>query len=554
MPLVKTPLVQKTKNMAAAITPSLLWISATFILYGFQLTGGWRFDDFHHLLFLTQHQSFEYTYLPEAIRLQSGAHYTPFNILTYDLAHRLFPLNYPSGFYALHLMLLGLACAALYSALSRSLPVWASILGASAFLIGFPTSGISAQLMTGHYVIGFIFSGLFLYHYERSTRQRTPLTLSILFYFLACASKEIFAPLIAIIAIDPRRSLNQRIRLTLLYFFALAAYIILRSLMIGQTIGGYNDGFGNAIPHAIQTIISGIIAHYTSTNSGILLGLISLIVVSHAATSSIYNHGLRATLLIAAGLFAVIVVPLIPVANQVSPNSPTEIRLMTLYWWLFAIISAISTSIAARQWGKTSATIYGLIIIASIAWNTKNHIDHGQLSAINKKFDAYSEYALDQKNCHLIDDMGWSSALADLQTAIYPDRKRSIVAPIEIIQTLGKPGDAICKLENGEITQTGFIDKAKPCDTNARLGAKLHFNGSHITFNFESDETDPWYYIEVPDQYMLKLHDGLKGPWPNHDRLQTFRVLKITSSGNVTCSPMLHFKPDASPELTWRRP
>jgi len=532
----------------------MLWVAATFALYWFQLSGGWRVDDFHHLLFLSQHSTFEYIYSPEAIRLQSGAHYTPFNILTYDLAHRFFPLTQPFAFYGLHLILIGLTASSLFAALSQRLPVESAALGAGIFLLGFPIAGMSGQLMVDHYIIGFIFAGLFLYYYERSENNRTNLILSIVFYFFACTAKELFIPLIAIIAIDPRQSKQQKIRLTLAYITALAIYLALRTSMIGQFIGGYNGKLTSPLHTTLQKIFTGIYNYFTTDLSAITLGVITLGVMAHVILLITRRYGSWAALFLMAGVVAIVITPLIPVADRVGSHAPTEIRFISMAWWLFSIISAVSISYAAKQFGKKAAIIYSIIILSSVAWHTKTYIDHSPLSSINKQFDAYSQYAINRDNCHLIDDMGWSSALADLQTAICPDQPHPMVAPLEIIKIRSKTGDAICAYQNGHITQINTIQQPAVCDSNKPLSVKINFNGSHISFEFTSDDNgDSWYYLEVPDQYLLKIDNNFTAPWPNHNRLENFRVLKITQDGGVTCSPLLHFKPDTSPTLNWQR-
>jgi len=533
---------------------AMLWVMATFVLYWFQLSGGWRVDDFHHLLFLSQHTKFEYIYSHEAIRLQSGAHYTPFNILTYDVTYRFFPLTQPFAFYGLHLILIGLAASTLFAALSQRLSVESAALGSSLFLLGFPIAGMSGQLMVDHYVIGFIFAGLFLYYYERSENNRTNLILSVAFYFLACTAKELFIPLIALIAIDPRKTIQNKIRVILAYAISLTVYLAIRTSMIGQFIGGYNGKLTSPIQVTIENIYTGIFNYFTTDLSAIVLGIIITGVIAHATILTLRHHGAWNTVILITGITAIVTIPLTPVADRVGPQAPTEIRFISMAWWLFAIISAVSISYATKQLGKRAGIIYGLILMSSVGWHTKTYIEHSPLSSMNKQFDAYSQYVINRDKCHLIDDMGWSSALADLHSAIWPNQPHPMVAPLEIIKARSKAGDAICAYKNGQITQIDTIKQITACDFNKPLGVKIDFNGTHISFEFKSDEKgDPWYYLEVPEQYLLKIDNNFTAPWPNHNRLENFRVLKITQDGGVTCSPLLHFKPDTSPTLNWQR-
>lgn len=164
------------------------------LLFSQQLGAGWRFDDPHHLAFLSGYRQFEYFYDPAVARLQSGAHFTPFNIWTYDIASRIFPVGQPAGFYALHLALIGLAGGLLCRFLEPRQGLGAAWVAAVVFLAGFPVAAISGQLMVGHYLTGLCFALLCLITFRPQDARVS--WLSVAFYFLACLSKEVYVPLI----------------------------------------------------------------------------------------------------------------------------------------------------------------------------------------------------------------------------------------------------------------------------------------------------------------------------------------------------------------------
>lgn len=95
--------------------------------------------------------------------------------------------------------------------------------------------------MVGHYILGFVFAGLFVYSYSMNQLQRKAFVWAMAFYFLACLSKEVFVPLIALPLLDPRDSIPIRLRRLLLLVMVFLGYWIVRAVMIQQAVGGYND-------------------------------------------------------------------------------------------------------------------------------------------------------------------------------------------------------------------------------------------------------------------------------------------------------------------------
>lgn len=530
----------------------MTWVAVAFILYGFQLSGSWRFDDGHHLLFLSKNFNLNYFYSPDAAILQSGAHYTPFNIFTYDLAHRFFTFQHPEGFYVFHLVLLGIATGALFLCLSLVTSFWPALLGTTFFILGFPIAGISGQLMVGHYVTGYIFAGLCLYFYERALRNRSFSSASVIFYFLACLCKEIFVPLIAIFLIDPRQPIRERIRHIAIYGAALVLFWIIRTIMVQQVVGGYNDVLQTPLNQVLKNILSGFISYFFGTRSGSALGTLCVLALAVSLYAAFKRFGLWATLFISAGVLGIIVVPLLPVSFQIGPKTPVEIRLITMFWWLMAFATTLATAYILKRFGMKTFFVCGGFFLAVLSWNTTQYIKHGELASTAKQFDAFSNYVIHKTPCHLIDNMGWSSAVNDLYAAIWPGQRHPIVGPLEIIQLEGKPGEKICRYENNSIVMVGEINGQKTCDMTAPLGVTLTYNGSHLTFSFTSNDPGT-YYFEVPNKYFLALPSKLTGTYPDKTRFANFRVLKIMKTGEVTCSSLLHFIPSVSPILHWQR-
>jgi hypothetical protein len=68
------------------------------------LAGGWRYDDGKHLHFTALYSPWQYFFLPEIMREQSWAHFTPWNALFYEIG-LVFSGLAPAGHYA-HILLM----------------------------------------------------------------------------------------------------------------------------------------------------------------------------------------------------------------------------------------------------------------------------------------------------------------------------------------------------------------------------------------------------------------------------------------------------------------
>ncbi|MFA7278989.1 MAG: hypothetical protein WC100_02735 [Sterolibacterium sp.] len=528
-------------------------MGVTFLLYGFQLSGGWRFDDGHHLAYLeTYGRALNYFYSPEVARLQSGAHFTPFNIFTYDLAHQFFSLTNPAGFYGFHLAALGISVGLLFLALRAYTSRIAAAVGATFFLLGFPTAGISGQLMVGHYVLGFSFAALFIYFYIRSPAFKPAFVLSAVFYFLACACKEIFIPLIAIPLVDPRSSLRVKVQHTVLLGLAFLIFWAVRTAMIQQAVGGYNVNVETSLLESIRLVVQGLIDYFAASLSGIVLGGFCIVTVCISVIAVWRRFGTLAAGMVMCGAIAIVIVPLLAVPYQVTPQTPVEIRLLSMFWWVLAFAAASSVAYVSTLTSNGVAVFASCALLTVSAWNTVTYVHHGELSSIEREFDAFSAYVVQKRSCHLVDAMGWSSAIDALYSAVWPNTSHRIVAPLAIIELTGMPGDSVCAFEHGSIVETGKIEQKRSCDMTEPLGVILSYDGAHITFSFSSSAPGT-YYLEVPDRYFLSLPSKLTGAFPDPNRFSIFRVLKILNNGDVTCSPLLHFVPNKAETFEWHR-
>ena len=531
----------------------IAWVLLGFLLYGFQLSGGWRFDDGHHLGFLSQYSNFEYIYNPEAARLQSGAHYTPFNILTYDLIHRLVPLTAPVWFYAFHIVLIGVATSALFLYLNLAIGRIGAICGAAVFIAGFPVAGMSGQLMVGHYVIGFGFAGLCLYFYERAAQEDRYSFLAVALFFLACLSKEIFLPLILFIALDPRFTFRRRLVRVLPWLAAVLAFWSLRTWVVGKVVGGYNDGLPVPPLIAVTDILEGLYAYGTMTIGAVVMSLLVVACGLIAFISLLQRFGPLNTAIIAGGAICGIFLPLLPVAPQVSPQAPTEIRLVSGLWFVLSLAVGFAMSkVAILSTVRQMRILVGGMVILVTTWATVGYVRISPLFPFGREFDAVSQHLFSRNACYIVDKYGWSSWLYDLNRAVWPQSSPPLMAPREILNAVGMPGHPICEFDSAGMRGAGEVEAKQRCVTDGSLSLNFFYNGSHLIMNF-GPSSESIYYIEVPGAYYLKLPAEFTMPFPDKKRLKVFRLMKINKHGKIDCSPILHFDPEAQPKLHWNR-
>jgi hypothetical protein len=523
----------------------------TFALDGHNLMGRWRFDDGHHLLFLTQHANFEYLYQIRAARLQSGSHLTPFNILTYDIPHRFFGFS-PGGFYAFHLALVAMAGVAFYYLLRRLVSPLAASVAVLIFLAGFPMLGIASQLMVGHYVMGAIFVSLSLTQYDNPLLLGWgPFSaLSLVLYFLACLSKEIFLPFAGLILVDPRSPFASRLRLFAWYAAVAAAYWLLRIAVVAQFIGGYNKYESPVI--ALLTMASGVARYFTVSSAMIALGIACGCTAVVALISARRKFGTRSALLAGAGTVVVAFAPLIAVPAQLGPDAPTEIRLWLAPWFLFSASAAFAFEFAWARLRFAGRSVVASALVLVIACQYIYYERNSPFARIAREFDSVSLAVESGEDCHLVGLYGWSSWIHDLGEALHPGAPNPIAGPRAILDTVLPPGSALCELSDDRVVRSSAVSSQSTCSVTDPMSVALRYDGSNVNFTFGPDKQG-FYYVEVSGKYFLSLPPDFFGPMPNTDRLLEFRVLHIAPDGHVACSPELHFEPGKNPVLHFSR-
>lgn len=348
--------LQSEQAWIHSILSALILAISCFGLHHDVLSAGWRFDDGEHLNFAATYSPWQYFFIPEITRLQSGANLTPWNTLFYDINLWLFGLN-PAGFYLHQLMLLWLISMSSYFLLRLWIPARWALTGAMLFLIGAPTVYIANQIMTGHYASGLLFSVIALYAYTRAIQEQrlSWAFLSAFFYLLAVTCKEIYVPLVAIILFLPAGTLRIRLQSALPLVCVAFVYILWRFHVLGRLFGGYNLA-GHFDPLLVIETFSRIPSLLFGTH---IAGQFALVIILGLTIYGLYHR--RINVIVLSIAVAMLLFPLIPLVNYPGVTAPD--RYLFSIGWGISMFLAYLFYVIATQLSNRIAWIIALILI-----------------------------------------------------------------------------------------------------------------------------------------------------------------------------------------------
>lgn len=319
------------------------------------LSGGWRYDDGTHLYFAALYSPWQYFFLPEIMREQSWANFTPWNALFYEMGLPFFSLA-PAGYYAHMLLLLWLTAVATYVLLRLWLNAFPALMGAALFLAMPATGAIGQMLMTGHYLYGLLFTILTFYFFTRGIRENN-LYLSVLaafFYLLACWSKELYVPAILALVLLPEGHWKTRLWHCWPVIIMACIYTVYR-LMVLQGVGGY--GLSSL---AGTTTVTEILAGFISSLFGsgwtgvliagyLLISVILLIVTRRRQFNPVFLLG----------CLVVVMLPVIPVLQQ--GFNDAGLRFLLFVGWSLSILLAWISRLNRIHTGVSICVLLALI-------------------------------------------------------------------------------------------------------------------------------------------------------------------------------------------------
>ncbi|MET0067256.1 MAG: hypothetical protein ABW076_12995 [Candidatus Thiodiazotropha sp.] len=361
-------------------------LAATFALNASAMSGSWRFDDGYLLDYASRFSPWDYFFNPAITRGYSLNNLTPFNPLIYDLNLGLFGFS-PRGFYLQHLLTLAGCGIASYFLLKIWAPSLVAFLGSLCFLAGAPSLFVAQQLMVGHYIAGLLFAVIATLAYALSLNRPERgylLLVSVVFYMLATACKEVYFPLPFVLVFLNQGSWRVRFTHALPMFLWSFGYLLWRTITLGSLVGGYDNGPREfSVQKALDAYLG--IPELLLGRPLISIGVVILLLA--LAGYLALHRRLNLKLIIVASL--AVLLPLLPLTHF--PGLSQANRYLLLPWWL---ISAF-LSVAIGQMPRPGTALKSLMLIGITALSLSQawHVQ-ASLQPRLERFDAVYRFFL----------------------------------------------------------------------------------------------------------------------------------------------------------------
>ena len=341
----------------------------------------WRADDPALLLHALQSPGLAAFVDPADWRRLSPNNLTPWVTLSFKLDLALAGLR-PAAFYLHQLLSAGLVALAAYALGRQALPpAWALavvVLG----LAGAPTDAVTTLLMTRHYVEGLLFALLSLLAFLRARAEDRRAARAgwacagAAFYALACSAKEVYVPLVLVLACLPAarpspaaaRPATHASRFLLLLPWVLVAlgYVAWRRAMLGDAVGGYG-GAQPLLSFGSAAAMAQAVARFPAVLFGPAWGAVLLVALPAAVLAL---RGRPARLAFVALAAACVLLPLWPLVNGPGFHGPD--RYLYLLWWAAAagLVGALRGAALrlplAPAWREAAGLgLAGLLVLAA---------------------------------------------------------------------------------------------------------------------------------------------------------------------------------------------
>ena len=208
-------------------------ILAAIIYFPCLKNGWWTVDDTIILNLTIENGWHKFFYKKEVWHQISSTNLTPWINLSYAIDWFLFGFN-PKGFFYHHYFSFLLAIFLCELVIYRTLGLATALASLLLFVITIPAAMVASFLWLRHYVEGLLFAALAFLFFLKSYKKKSWYysLLGAFFYFLACAAKEIYVPLILLIVFHPNSLSRENFRFKSSYLFVALIYILWRYYML----------------------------------------------------------------------------------------------------------------------------------------------------------------------------------------------------------------------------------------------------------------------------------------------------------------------------------
>lgn len=382
---------------------------------GLRLATGWSADDGGHLLFSAEHPVVRYLFDPVLLRQASHANLTPVLNLFYSANLALFGLS-PAGWRASMAMLAVAAVWAFHLAARQYMGRTLALGLAAAWGLSVPFFYTTATFMTAHYVFGMVMAMLCVWAFAHWMKGGAAwLVLAAVCYGLAVFSKEVYAPLPALLLLHApwRRALAGMVPIALVAL----VYLACRRQVLGSVVGGYrtgsffaaDDGKAVLLERVLQLPVTLFGGPWQAAAFGLACALFAWRATSRA----------RLALVLAPVL---VLLPLLPLLSAAPLSEPDRYFFAAAAALLFAF-GVVVRSACARGRCPAWAVVPACALVLGLALHQHLSRVPGLVAGIDKQAALY-RHALDIASPMVLlnpglpaDDLYWSQVLTAARAA-----------------------------------------------------------------------------------------------------------------------------------------
>lgn len=346
-----------SRTFLGYLVPLFLLIAFVLIRYHSVADSFWLGDDTQILLTAIKYRPWEYFSSPTVWQAFSANNLTPWISLSFAIDWNIFGLD-PRNFYLHQLVSLCAVAAVTYIVLRLWFSSLFSFLGVLLFVAS-PALGEAARmLMVRHYIEGLLFALLSIYFFVKALRNDAQwfLVLSAIFYLLACSAKEIYVPLIFVLFLLQKGSLQDRLRHILPCFFVTIVYIFWRWYMLGRLSGGY--GLHLSLQDAERFLPRVVDAMSIDLDVHLKLWWRWIVMITSLCALTVLFLLDKKLFMILGVVLIIVLLPIVPVSSIMASR---YVLLFSLCW---AVLHVATWDILVKKWASLPA--WGSVIM----WGT----------------------------------------------------------------------------------------------------------------------------------------------------------------------------------------
>ncbi len=465
------------------ITYLLLAIIPLFFLGQFISKDVWLYDDLGILKGIVEHGIWAHFYHAGVWQNLSPSNLTPWVMASYGFDWYISGLD--STFYYQH-QLISFAVVLLlaFAIFKRFFPTWVSAVSLLLFVISLPTANVLQLLMTRHYLEGLGFSLIAIWAYLQSwssPQQALKYTmLGVLAYILAATAKEIYLPLVFLLALLPpyfqvKQWQDYAWRLAP-YAIVATLYTLWRSYMLpsGQLIRGYGEIVPELDWSALAENTVNLLAWQAVWQWGIAL------VVFLGLFGLLCQQRRWAACRLSIGVALLVFLPLLPVLSILSS------RYLFLPYFIFCVAIAAFLSLLQQRQHIYLAILVSISLFASQGYSLQKGQGVFQQQAALEQIRTEIAFLLNNKQPGwLINPAATYNALPSLRVS-----SAGVQACYDPCGCSIQANDSLYQYTQGKIKP--LVMDLDHCQQRPLEKMQFHFDGTYLHWVFADTEVSQY--------------------------------------------------------------